>query len=74
MKKAHPAQYRIAPGEQAGRLTGIARAAAGALRPGPGPLGDRLLAPFFLTLWYGGLLAGYLRGPAWTDRSGRGNP
>jgi len=26
--------------------------------------GDRLRAPLFLTLWYGGLLAGYLMGPA----------
>jgi hypothetical protein len=26
--------------------------------------GDRLRAPLFLALWYGGLLAGYLMGPA----------
>jgi cellulose synthase/poly-beta-1,6-N-acetylglucosamine synthase-like glycosyltransferase len=67
MKKTYPAEYRIEPGEQVGRLAGVARAAAGALVPDRGRVTDRLLAPMFLTVWYGGLLAGYLRGPAWTD-------
>ena len=39
--------------------------------------GDRLRAPLFLTLWYGGLLAGYLMGPArssGTRQSSAGKP
>jgi GT2 family glycosyltransferase len=32
--------------------------------------GDRLRAPLFLTLWYGGLLAGYLMGPARSSGTG----
>jgi cellulose synthase/poly-beta-1,6-N-acetylglucosamine synthase-like glycosyltransferase len=68
MKAAYPDRYHIRAGEQVGRLFGLARAAGGAIFPdAPGPLRDRLLAPVFLTVWYGGLLAGYLRGPAWTE-------
>lgn len=66
MKEAYPAQYRIEPGEQVSRLAGLARAAAGALLPRTGPGRDRLWAPIFLAVWYGGMLAGYLRGPART--------
>ena len=32
--------------------------------------GDRLRAPLFLALWYGGLLAGYLMGPARSSGTG----
>lgn len=69
MKATYPDRYHIRAGEQVGRLFGLARAAGGAIFPDRGgPLRDRLLAPVFLTFWYGGLLAGYLRGPAWTER------
>jgi cellulose synthase/poly-beta-1,6-N-acetylglucosamine synthase-like glycosyltransferase len=73
MKETYPDRYRIEPGEQLGRLLGVARAAAGTVvpRPDTGPLQDRFLAPMFLTVWYGGLLAGYLRGPAWTEVKSR---
>jgi glycosyltransferase involved in cell wall biosynthesis len=66
MKATYPQQYRIHPGEQVSRLAGMARAAGSALVPAPGPGRDRLLAPIFLAVWYGGMLVGYLRGPAWT--------
>jgi cellulose synthase/poly-beta-1,6-N-acetylglucosamine synthase-like glycosyltransferase len=69
MKKTFPEHYRIHPLEQVRRLGGIARAAGGALAPstrGAGPAGDRFWAPVFLCVWYGGMLLGYLRGPAWT--------
>jgi cellulose synthase/poly-beta-1,6-N-acetylglucosamine synthase-like glycosyltransferase len=66
MKATYPDRYRIDAGEQVGRLLGVARAAAGAVVPARGPARDRFVAPVFLTVWYGGLLAGYLRGPAWT--------
>jgi len=67
MKETYPDRYHIRAGEQVARLFGLARAAGGAIFPDRGPLGDRLLAPVFLACWYGGLLAGYLRGPAWTE-------
>ncbi len=68
MKATYPDRYHIRAGEQVGRLFGVARAAGDAIFPDRhGPLQDRLLAPVFLAFWYGGLLAGYLRGPAWTE-------
>jgi len=42
--------------------------AAGGRRQTAG--GDRLRAPLFLALWYGGLLAGYLMGPARSSGTG----
>jgi cellulose synthase/poly-beta-1,6-N-acetylglucosamine synthase-like glycosyltransferase len=63
MKRTYPDRYRISPGRQIGRvLAGPTPAAATA---------DVLWEPVWLTLWYGGLLAGYLRGPAWTPGGGR---
>jgi glycosyltransferase involved in cell wall biosynthesis len=66
MKKSFPEVYRIDPGEQLGRIAGVARAAGaavGGLRKND--LGrDRWLAPFFLATWYLGMGAGYVMGPA----------
>ena len=69
MKTTYPDRYRIEAGEQIGRLFGLARAVGGTILPDRGPARDRVVAPLFLTLWYGGMLAGYLRGPAWTKEA-----
>lgn len=63
MKRTFPGLYEISALEQVRRIGGIAGATATAVIGGT----DRFLAPAFLTLWYGGMLAGYLRGPAWVD-------
>ena len=49
MKRTYPKVYRISGKEQVGRV--------GQLVSGTDSL--------FLALWYAGMLAGYLRGPAW---------
>ncbi len=49
MKRTHPKVYRISGKEQMGRV--------GQMVSGTDSL--------FLALWYAGMLAGYLRGPAW---------
>jgi len=85
MKSVYPDRYRIRPGEQLGRIVGIARApfadssgsADREMREGspgnlaaltPGALArERLYAPAFLTVWYGGMAVGYLMGPAWSE-------
>jgi cellulose synthase/poly-beta-1,6-N-acetylglucosamine synthase-like glycosyltransferase len=66
MRRTFPGRYRFSAGEQVSRLGTLARAASGR-----GGSGDRLWDPLWLTLWYGGLLAGYLRGPAWTPDAKR---
>lgn len=38
-----------------------------ATRTAPAAARDRLYAPLFLTVWYGGMAAGYLAGPAWSE-------
>ena len=63
VKRTYPAIYRIEPGEQLGRLSGIAAAAGGAAA---GRDSDRWREPGYLTVWYAGLAWGYLLGPAWT--------
>jgi glycosyltransferase involved in cell wall biosynthesis len=62
MKRTYPDVYRISPSEQLRRVGGIA-GAAGSAATGGGS--DAWLAPGFLALWYAGMLAGYVRGPAW---------
>jgi glycosyltransferase involved in cell wall biosynthesis len=66
MKKSHPEVYRIDPGEQLGRIAGVARAAGAAIggmrKNGLGR--DRWYAPLFLATWYCGMGAGYFMGPA----------
>lgn len=62
MKRTYPAHYRIHPAEQLRRLTGLAGAMGRTVTADRGS--DSRWAPLFLTLWYGGLLAGYLMGPA----------
>lgn len=66
MRRAFPGRYRFSGFEQVSRLGTLARAASGR-----GDSRDRLWDPLWLTLWYGGLLAGYLRGPAWTPGATR---
>jgi cellulose synthase/poly-beta-1,6-N-acetylglucosamine synthase-like glycosyltransferase len=86
MKSVYPDRYRIRPGEQVGRVGAIGREALRALtgsgahaRDASGrnaaagsrePRRDRFLAPIFLTIWYGGMAAGYLMGPAWSGEHG----
>jgi hypothetical protein len=60
MKKTYPHVYKIHPGEQLSRLGQIGAAAAGSTHD--------WRSPFYLSLWYGGMMWGYLRGPAWVDR------
>ena len=67
MRDEYPEVYRISVMEQLGRIGGIAGATATAVTGGV----DRLLAPFFLSLWYGGMLTGYVRGPAWVEKGVR---
>jgi len=62
MKRTYPDHYRIHPGEQVRRLQGLAGAMGRTVTAGRGT--DTGWAPLFLMLWYGGLLAGYLMGPA----------
>ncbi len=62
MKRTYPEHYKIHPSEQVRRLTGLAGAVGRTVTVGQGT--DTGWAPLFLTLWYGGLLAGYLMGPA----------
>lgn len=65
MKRTYPDHYAVSPREQLARLAGI----AGALRGGKGPPDpDRWYGPLFLSLWYGGMLAGYLLGPAYLEK------
>lgn len=61
MRKTFPDRYRIRFGEQLSRIGG---AAASPAERHP----DRWRAPLFFACWYGGMLAGYLRGPARSDR------
>ena len=56
MKRVYPDRYAIDPREQAGRLGGIARALA---RGG-------IAGAAFQVVWFAGMTAGYLRGPAWS--------
>jgi len=66
MKRTYPQHYRILPAEQIRRLAGLAGAIG---RSASGERGsDAGWAPLFLALWYGGLLAGYLMGPAASRR------
>jgi cellulose synthase/poly-beta-1,6-N-acetylglucosamine synthase-like glycosyltransferase len=75
LKKAYPDHYRIRAGEQIGRIGGLFLALWQAIMPMPrrsgpqraearSPNPERLRAPLFLSIWYAGLLAGYLLGPA----------
>lgn len=64
MRRTYPDRYEIRLGEQVRRIAGLAGAAG---RAAAGPGADRWAAPIFLALWYGGMLAGLLRGPAWSD-------
>lgn len=77
MRKVFPDRYQIRIGEQLGRLAEIGRAAftspsaaggAGSLHSPPTLPRDRLCAPLFLAVWYGGMAAGYIRGPAWSEK------
>jgi hypothetical protein len=56
MKRTYPDRYAIDAGEQAGRLGGIARAL---VREG-------MSGALFQVVWFAGMTAGYLRGPAWS--------
>jgi len=71
MKRTYPDYYRIHPTEQVRRLTGLAGAVGRTVTAGHGT--DTGWAPLFLALWYGGLLAGYLMGPA-RSRGSRQQP
>lgn len=66
MRRNYPDRYRISLRGQAGRLLSRRRSEAAGV--------DGLWEPVWLTLWYGGLLAGYLRGPAWTPGARRRAP
>jgi len=67
MKRNFGNVYRISLTEQLGRLGGVA-SATGRIAAGGDP--DRWLTPGFLSLWYAGMLAGYVRGPAWVRTAG----
>jgi cellulose synthase/poly-beta-1,6-N-acetylglucosamine synthase-like glycosyltransferase len=75
MKRTFPDRYRIDPREQLRRLGSIVHSAGRAALPGIGSGDadrDRWFTPFFLAVWYGGMGAGYLLGPARsTGRGGR---
>lgn len=70
MRRTYPQYYRFSAGEQVGRLMALVRSVARApfsVRPDKARGGtDLLWEPIWLALWYGGLVAGFLRGPAWT--------
>ncbi|MCZ6600622.1 MAG: glycosyltransferase [Acidobacteria bacterium] len=71
MKRTYPDHYRIHPAEQVRRLAGLAGAMGRTVTVGHDS--DSRRAPLFLALWYGGLLAGYLMGPA-PSRGSRRQP
>lgn len=64
MRRTYPSHYRFSAREQVERLGTLARSAAGTAKAGRSR--DRLYEPLWLGIWYTGLAAGYLRGPAWT--------
>jgi len=72
MKQAYPEIYRFSAGEQMGRMGGILRTIASAPLPGTGrPARDRAAEPLFLSLWYAGMTAGFLMGPAFSREDRR---
>lgn len=64
MRETYPERYRIEPGEQLARLAGIVRETGRALGGSEEGHRDRWWAPLFLAVWYGGMGAGFLAGPA----------
>jgi len=76
MKRTYPHHYRIHPSEQFRRLGSLAGAMGRTVTAAGSS--DSGWAPLFLTLWYGGLLVGYLMGPApsrgWTEQHRPGGP
>lgn len=64
MRRTYPSHYRFSATEQVERLATLARSAARTANAGRSR--DRLYEPLWLGIWYAGLAAGYLLGPAWT--------
>ena len=63
MKRTYPEQYRFSLRERS--------AIVGARTPASTTANDDRWDPLWLAVWYGGLVAGYLRGPAWTPGARR---